>query len=68
MNRDEVKSLAVKVGLVVFSGLASKYHISGQTVAAIISDVADLGFLVYGVYDHWNMRKVPEHAKVVPNA
>jgi hypothetical protein len=65
MNADEIKSLAVKVALVIFSSLAAKYHISGDTVTAIASDVADLAVLGYGIYDHWNQKKVPETALVV---
>jgi hypothetical protein len=65
MNSDEIKSLVVKILLVVFSSLAAKYHISGDTVTAIASDVADLAVVSYGIYDHWNMKKVAETAKVV---
>ena len=65
MNSDEIKSLVVKILLVVFSSLAAKYHISGDTVTAVASDVADLGVIGYGIYDHWNMKKVAETAKVV---
>ena len=60
MNSDEIKSLVVKILLVVFSSLAAKYHISGDTVTAVASDVADLGVIGYGIYDHWNMKKVAE--------
>lgn len=60
MNSDEIKSLAVKIALVVLSPLAAKYHISGDTVTAIVIDLVDAGVLAYGIYDHWNMVKVPE--------
>lgn len=64
MNSDEIKSLAVKILLLAITPLATKFHIDGNTAGAAASDVADLVVLGYGVYDHWNMKKVPETAKV----
>lgn len=67
MNPDETKSLITKVLLVLFSSLSTALHLSpdASTMATGASDVADLIVLVYGVYSHWNMIKVPETAKVV---
>ena len=65
MNSDEIKSLIVKVLLVILSPLAAKFHTDGNTVSAIVTDLADAGILIYGVYSHWNMKKVPEAARVV---
>lgn len=64
MNQDEIKSLLVKVALVVLSPLAVKFHTDGSTISAIVTDLADAGILLFGVYDHWNMKKVPETAVV----
>lgn len=65
MNQDEIKSLAVKILLMVLSPLAAKLHIDGNTGYAIVSDVADLAVLAYGIYSHRGMKKVPEDARVV---
>jgi len=68
MNKDETISLIVKILLMILSPLALKYHVDGATTSAIVTDVADLAVLGFGVWSHWNMRKVPENAKViVPN-
>lgn len=64
MNKDEIVSLGVKVALMVLSPLALKYHLDGATLSAIVADLVDAGVLAYGVYDHWNMKKVPEAATV----
>jgi len=64
MNSDEIKSLAVKILLLAITPLATKFHIDGNIAAAGASDVADLVVLGYGIYDHWNMKKVPETARV----
>lgn len=48
----------------VLSPVALKLHLDGQTYTAVITDVADLAVLSWGIYDHWNMKKVPEKAVV----
>lgn len=65
MNGDEIQSLIVKVLLMVLTPLAAKFHIDGSTTAGIATDVASLAVLGYGIYSHWNMKKVPEKAVVV---
>lgn len=65
MNNDEIKSLVVKILLLAITPLATKYHIDGNTTMAIATDVADAAVVGFGIYDHWNMKKVPETAKVV---
>lgn len=65
MNSDEVRSLMVKLLLVAITPFATKFHIDGNVAAGVASDLADLAVLGYGVYDHWNMRKVPESAAPV---
>lgn len=60
MNGDEIASLARKVLIMVLSAIATKYHIEGNAVNAVAADLVDLGVIAWGVYAHWNMRKVPE--------
>lgn len=68
MNPDEIKSLLIKIGVLVLTSIATKYHISGDTVTAVVTDLADVAVLGYGIYDHWNEKKVPETAVVVQPA
>lgn len=67
MNSDETKSLITKILLMAFTTLSTSLHLSesSSSLAAGASDVADLAVLGYGIYAHWNMRKVPETAKVI---
>lgn len=66
MNKDEIESLIVKMLLMGLSPLAVQLHLDQNTTAAIATDVADLLVLGFGVYQHWNMKKVPETATVIP--
>lgn len=69
MNQDEIKSLIIKVLLMVLTPLAAKFHADSNTLPAFASDIADAIVLGYGTYDHWNMAKVPENSMVtVPGA
>lgn len=65
MNGDEIQSLVVKILLMVLAPLAAKYHIDGNTAAGIAADIGSLVVLGYGIYSHWNMKKVPENATVI---
>ncbi len=62
MNKDEVRSLIVKLLIMGLTALASALHqqLGADAISAIAADLADLAVLAYGIYDHWNMRKVPE--------
>ena len=68
MNSDEIKSLVVKVLILVLTSLATALHLDPTATSifpALATDLADAGVLLYGVYAHWNMKKVPETAVVV---
>lgn len=68
MNSEELGSLARKVLLMVLTSVATKYHIDGSTTTAVVTDIVDLGVLAWGIYAHWNMKKVPETAITVQQA
>lgn len=70
MNSDEVKSLIVRILLVALGPLATKYGIDGNTQTAVALWLATGVVLIYGIYDHWNMKKVPEKSIAIhsPNS
>lgn len=66
MNGDEINSLVTKIVLTVFSiwgGAAGATGSQGQAVAA---GAGALAAIAWGVYSHWNMKKAPEGAVVIP--
>jgi len=65
MNSDEIKSLIVKILLIVLSPYAAKLHTDGATLQAIAVDLTDAGVLIFGIYDHWNQKKVPENSTAI---
>lgn len=67
MNKDEIEGLMVRLLLMGLSPLAVQLHLDQNTTSAIATDIADLVVLGYSVYRHWNMKKVPETATVIPN-
>lgn len=69
MNPDEVKSLLVKMFVMIFTALATSLHMNAGSdlvsqIPAFSADLADLITVGIGVYLHWNMKKVPERAVV----
>lgn len=65
MNSDEIQSLIVKVLLMILTPLGTKFGIDGNTVASVAAWLAGGVVLGYGIYAHWNMKKVPEKAIIV---
>lgn len=67
MNSDELKSLGIKVAIMLLTSLATALHqdLGATDASAIATDLVDLGFLAYGIYDHWNQKKVPENSVAV---
>jgi surface antigen len=65
MNGDEIDALVTKIVLGVFStGFGASLATQDQE-SAIATGIGALAAIAYGVYKHWNMRKVPETATVV---
>lgn len=65
MNADEVKSNVTRLAIGGLGFLAGRYHLSGEQVAAIASDAGMAAAFLFGVYQHWGMKKVPELSRVV---
>lgn len=71
MNADEIKSNITHFAGIMLAWAAGRYHLSSDQVSAMMSDVGYIGAaaaFVYGMYAHWNMKKVVETAKVVAAA
>ena len=66
MNSDEIQSLVTKLVLSACSGLAAKYGVDGNALGMVASGAGALAAILFGVYQHWNMKKVPETATVTP--
>lgn len=64
MTQDAIESFARKILMVILTAVATKLHIEGSSAAAFASDVADLTVIVWSVWAHWGMKKVPENAQV----
>lgn len=62
MNEDEVRSAVVKILIVLLTALATALHIQlgAANIQAMAADLGGLIIVWYGIYDHWNMIKVPE--------
>lgn len=66
MNNDEIKTIIIKILLIGLSSLAAALHINlGNSALPIVTDVADLIVLGYGIYRSTNMKLVPEHTTAV---
>ena len=65
MNGDEIQALVTKLVLGAFStGFGAALATQSQETA-IATGLGALAAIAYGVYSHWNMRKVPEKSVVV---
>jgi len=62
LNEDEIKSMTQRALLVLLTTVATSLHlhVGGADVASVATDMADLIVALWGTYDHWNMKKVPE--------
>ena len=65
MNSDEVKAIIFKVLLLILAPLGTKYGIDGNTVTSTCLWLSSGAVLAYAIYDHWNLKKVPESAIAV---
>lgn len=64
MNKDEVISLVTHLVTLGLGSAASAGYVSGSDATTIGGAIGALAGVGYGVYLHWNMKKVPEHAIV----
>ena len=70
MNSDEIQSAVTKIVISILTWVAARYlppDLSASLTAFLPTIAAGLGALAafaFAVYTHWNMKKVPETAKV----
>lgn len=64
MNKDEVISLVSHLVTLSLGSVATSGVVTGSDVQAIGGALGALAGVGYGVYLHWNMKKVPETAVV----
>jgi hypothetical protein len=67
MNSDAMKSLAIKVAVMILTSIATRLHISGGAgdITALATDLVDAGFLLYGVYRSYGMKIEPHSAVAI---
>lgn len=65
MNSDEIKSMVTRIIIVACSGLATKYGVDGNTLAALAGAIATLAAFGYGVWENRGKKKVPVEATAV---
>lgn len=58
MNQSEVNNLVTLLVAAVAPILAK--YMDAATVSQAVGDLVGLAAIVWGVYSHWNMKKVPE--------
>ena len=66
MNSDEIASLLRKIILAVAASTGGATFVSGNDAASIASGLVSIGTIAWGVYEHWNMKKVPENTVAIP--
>jgi hypothetical protein len=65
MNSDEIISLIVKLIVAMLSTWFGAAIASDQQTTAIATGIGAAITIGVGIYNHWNMKKVPETATVV---
>jgi hypothetical protein len=65
MNSDEIQSLVTKLVVMVLSSMSGAAAMNNSQVTAIATGAGAVAAVLFGVYQHWNMKKVPENAVVV---
>ena len=65
MNGDEINSLVTKLVLTGMSAWLGTSVATQSQDQAIAAGAGALAAMIWGVYSHWNMKKVPETAVVV---
>ena len=65
MITDATKSNVTRLLGMLLAWAAGRYHLSTDQVALIASDVSYVGAaaaFAYGMFEHWNMKKVPDNS------
>jgi len=67
MYSDEIKTLLIKIAIMVLTSIATALHqnYGAADISAIATDLVDLGVLGYGIYRSTNMKLVPEASTAI---
>jgi uncharacterized membrane protein YfcA len=65
MNSDEIQSLVTKLVVMILSSMSGAAAMNNSQATAIATGAGAVAAVLFGVYQHWNMKKVPEKAVVV---
>lgn len=68
MNSDEISALVTKIVVGLFSMGMGASVVTQSQGAAIATGLGAVAAVLFGVYQHWNMRKVPEKSIVTGQA
>ena len=60
MTQDMLKSIASKVAIAGGSWIASRYHLSGDQVSAILTDAGTVAAAAYGIYHTYTLSTAKE--------
>ena len=60
MNSDEVGNIVRQIATAMLSGSAASAYVSSDQSVAIAAGLAALASVLYSVYAHWGMKKVPD--------
>lgn len=65
MNPDEAGNMVRQILTLVLSGTMGSAYVSGTQAVAIATGVGAVASVIWSIAAHWNMKKVPETAKVI---
>lgn len=71
MTPDALKSNITRAAGIALGWVAGRYHLDPSQVGAMMSDVGYVGTgaaFLYGAYQHWGMKKVPEASVAIAPA
>jgi hypothetical protein len=65
MNPDEIGSVVRQVITLVLSSAAASAYVNNSQAVAIAAGLGAMASVVWSIFAHWNLKKVPENAKVI---
>lgn len=60
MNQDEIGNATRQIATAILSFLVGDGMVSGDQAGALAAGAGALVSIIWSIYAHWNMKKVPE--------